>query len=386
MFKNIRLPRWIGLIAFGIASLYWVARACILISMYLSDPRPETTIGVLDLGIFIAWSIVGIGLKQTGQSAQRGMEHSNNESQQIIADRMLLADFWQFINWRDLSRIVHQLNSGKCDWDLYLTIPKYLEFRADNNERQIQNPYISQKLISFDDSLVILDQQLISCANLELQGDRQYWIPHYKSSHSRELRDEKSKEYDKAINYAEIVLERHKDLTESIREVLPDFFEDRVITTKTAADKTQSELDASDMATIDRLWKYISYDNIQSLLDGYASNRVPSDLVWKLEEYWNKRQHPDNRLYDQSLEKILMDFDSGLAKTLERGGDVFGPASFGSDYYVAVYRTQRGKPWEDEHYSEYKEFVSQIVKPTFEKYQLLISELKRRRLYHKLIE
>ncbi len=257
MFDNWKLPRWVGWLAFGAASLYFVAKVGVSIWWFLNPiayPRLEPAINVIDLGFVFLWFIAATGLRQRDESSKslqvvdrRIREHvtseheetreafrrskqeqklEHRESQQKIADRRLLGDLWQFINWRDLNDIVDQIHYGIGDYDFYKArIVAYLYFREDNAERQLQTPELSQALAEFDKALGKFNLQLSTYADAEPQGDRWVWFPHYKYPLSQELYEYKHTEYRKAVGYGIEMLDKHKELVAVIRILFPDFFE-----------------------------------------------------------------------------------------------------------------------------------------------------------------
>jgi hypothetical protein len=257
VFENLKLPRWLGWSAFGVSGLYLLAKVGLAVAWLLKvegADRYEPAIGLLDIGLGILMVIAGAGLRQTGEfskvlrvldhsirghvtreheetravirSSQQQREFEYRESEQMIADRRLLRDLWQFINWRDLNDIVDQIHYGVGDYDFYKEkIIAYLYFREENAERQLQTSELSQALSEFDTALHKFDRQLSTYADAEPQGDRWIWFPHYKYRLSQEMYEYKHREYRKAVDYGMEMLDKHKELVTIIRSRFPDFFE-----------------------------------------------------------------------------------------------------------------------------------------------------------------
>jgi hypothetical protein len=257
MFDNVKLPRWLGWSALGVAGLYFLAKVGLSVAWLLKvqgTDRYEPSMELIDYGFVILMAIAGISLRQTGEfgriarimdkrirghvtreheqtrevirSSQLQREFEYRESQQMIADRNLLWDLWQFINWRDLNDIVDQIHYGAGDYEFYKEkILAYLYFREENSERQLHTTELSQALSEFDMALHKFDRQLSTYADAEPQGDRWIWFPHYKYRLSQELYEYKHREYRKAVDYGIEMLDKHKVLVTIIRSRFPDFFE-----------------------------------------------------------------------------------------------------------------------------------------------------------------
>lgn len=70
MFDRLRLPRWIGWLAFSAAGLYFLAKLGLAILWLLNSEgtdRFEPAIGILDIGLGILMVLAGAGLRQTGE-------------------------------------------------------------------------------------------------------------------------------------------------------------------------------------------------------------------------------------------------------------------------------------------------------------------------------
>lgn len=145
----------------------------------------------------------------------------------------------------------------------------------------------------------------------------------------------------------------------------------------------EDKLAEIDLLTLKRLWKYISWEKVHSLLQGYADGKIFDEWLLATDLYEDMRRNPKNHLYDEDLENKLREFDTAYFDTLQRGGELFCEARV-SEIYVPTFRRQ-SYPHKRDGRQEYEEFIRTNVKPTYHLYQEFVDMLKECHIYHKLL-
>lgn len=141
----------------------------------------------------------------------------------------------------------------------------------------------------------------------------------------------------------------------------------------------------SDFEILKELWKYINYNIVRGLLQGYVNNMVHYDHVVELEAYQLYRNSPRYQLEDHELEQALVKFDTDLQETFTVGGNLFGPTDSAPNIYKWNQFEYEVTTKEYVRYQEeFRLFLEEKVTPAGESYFKFINLLKRRNLFNKL--
>jgi hypothetical protein len=147
--------------------------------------------------------------------------------------------------------------------------------------------------------------------------------------------------------------------------------------------ENQAEFDEADFRTLQRLWKFINWVTVYSLLQGYADGLVYSQYIEASEQYYYARINPSNKLYNKELETKLAEFDKAFFIVLHQGGLLF--VSHTGDTFIPMYKTQSYKyKYAHDNMRKYERFIKKAVIPTYKIYEEFIELLKERGIHSKI--
>ncbi|MBZ0292235.1 MAG: hypothetical protein K8L99_06670 [Anaerolineae bacterium] len=122
MFDNLKLPRWLGWSAFGVAGLYFLAKVGLTVAWLLKvqgTDRYEPAIGLLDIGLGILMVIAGAGLQRDGEFKRL----VGSLPQEILKNRRIITQGFQKLGKQGTEQ--HQESTKKFE-DLGNTVDKGL--------------------------------------------------------------------------------------------------------------------------------------------------------------------------------------------------------------------------------------------------------------------
>ncbi len=183
------------------------------------------------LGCISSWFKFHLDLKKL--KAEYELSNKDKfQGQQYEADKKILEKLWRLISSKNIERLDNDTQNGYIARDWYHNnIRRYFEI-AKKPENRLINPDLEVAFQTFNKSLYEYHEKMVvayTTQTNELTQHQPMLVTHRKSIHwtdrpfSAENLHFLEQQYEKVVDAVLLVREKHENLVEAIKRIMPDF-------------------------------------------------------------------------------------------------------------------------------------------------------------------